>query len=196
MNTGKPWRDRWDDECNRCISQATTIPVWWRAPPPGIYKIKWDAALDSKKRKLGFGLIERDSNGHVHATASYSVDAWVEPVVAEALAALRAAEFCQNRGLERIILEGDSLQVVHALNKPRSNWNMHGQIVGDIKVVLRSFYSWEICHTKRGGNTAAHLLAKSGVHSDTDRVWVDCVPEYLREVVYSESSALLFSCYE
>jgi len=101
--------------------QATTIPVWWQAPPPGIYKINWDATLDSKKRKLGFGLIVWDSNGHVHAATSYSMDVWVEPVVAKALAALRAAKFCRSRGLERINLEGDSLQVVHALNKPRSN---------------------------------------------------------------------------
>jgi hypothetical protein len=37
----------------------------------------------------------------------------MEPVVAESLAALRAAEFSRNRGLERlIILEGDSLLVV------------------------------------------------------------------------------------
>jgi hypothetical protein len=66
---------------------------------------------------MGFGLIVRDPNGLVHSTASYSVDALMEPVVAEALAALGAAEFCRNWGLDKIILEGDSLQVDHALNK-------------------------------------------------------------------------------
>jgi ribonuclease HI len=45
----------------------------------------------------------------------------VEPVLAETLAALRAAEFCRNRGLQNIIMVGDSLQVVQALNKSGQN---------------------------------------------------------------------------
>jgi ribonuclease HI len=47
-------------------------------------------------------------------------------VVAEVYAALCAVEFCKNRGLTNIILEGDSLQVVIALQNPGLNWTMHG----------------------------------------------------------------------
>lgn len=98
---------------------------------------------------MGFGLIVRDTNGHMHAAACYTVEAWVEPVIAEALAALRAVEFCRNRGMDCIVLEGDSLQVVHALHQPDLIWNIHGQIMGDIQGLLRSFSSYEICHIKR-----------------------------------------------
>jgi hypothetical protein len=45
----------------------------------------------------------------VHAVACYIVDAWVEPVIAEALAALCVVEFCRNRGMGCIVLEGDLL---------------------------------------------------------------------------------------
>jgi hypothetical protein len=46
----------------------------------------------------------------VHAAACYTVlDAWVEPVIAEALAALCVVEFCRNRGMDLIALEGDLL---------------------------------------------------------------------------------------
>jgi hypothetical protein len=45
---------------------------------------------------------------------------------------------------------------------------------------------WEICHTKRSGNGAAHLLAKQGVFLDSGRTWFDCYPECVREIVASE----------
>jgi hypothetical protein len=81
--------------------------------------------------------------------------------------------------------------VVHALHQPGLIRNIHGQIPGDIRGILRSFSSsYEICHNKRGGNSAAHLLAKGGVHSATDSVWIDCLPDFLRDVVISESSTL------
>jgi hypothetical protein len=76
--------------------QGPNAAVCWQPPPPGTFKIKWDVALDSKKRKMGVGFIVRDSNGRVSAAASYSVDSLMEPAVVETLAALRAAEFCCN----------------------------------------------------------------------------------------------------
>jgi hypothetical protein len=60
----------------------------WRPPPPGVLKLNWDAALDSKKRKMGFGFLVRDSNGKVFDAVSCSVDSFGEPVVAESMAAL------------------------------------------------------------------------------------------------------------
>jgi hypothetical protein len=48
--------------------------------------------------------IVRDYNGQVHAAASFSLEARVNPVVAKAFVALRATAFCHNRGLVKIIL--------------------------------------------------------------------------------------------
>jgi trehalose-6-phosphatase len=58
---------------------------------------------------MGFGCIIRDYQGTVIAAASFPSDSLVEPVLAETLAALRAAKFCRNRGLQIFIMEGDSL---------------------------------------------------------------------------------------
>jgi ribonuclease HI len=74
----------------------------------------------------------------------------MDPVVAESFAALRAAEFSRNRGLQRIILEGDSLIVVQAINKPGLTWKLHGQLVADIKEVLWCFHFWKVIHTRQG----------------------------------------------
>jgi hypothetical protein len=89
-------------------------------------------------------------------------------------------------GLQRIILEGDSLQVVNTLKAEGLNWSISGQIVEDAKGVLRTFLSWQVYQTKREGNSSAHGLAKEAVHRVIDRVWIDSIPESIRDIVLSE----------
>jgi hypothetical protein len=39
----------------------------WKAPLPGMYKINWNVAIDSKNRRMGSGIIARDCEGQVIA---------------------------------------------------------------------------------------------------------------------------------
>jgi hypothetical protein len=95
--------------------QRSNEQVQWRPPPQNTYKVNWDAALDSVNQRMGVGVIVRDHMGRVIAARSTTVEFSSEPVVAEAIAALHAAEFSRDLGLPKIILEGDSLQVVNAV---------------------------------------------------------------------------------
>lgn len=112
-------------------------------------------------------------------------------MVAEATVALKVVEFHRNRGLHKIILEGNSLQMVNALNAVGPNCSIYRQIVADVQAILHTFWSWQVCHTKRGENFAAHGLAKEGVKHCMDRIWVDCIPEGIRELVLSEAHTLV-----
>jgi ribonuclease HI len=73
-----------------------------------------------------------------------------DPIIAESFATLRVVEFYRNRGFSHIILEGDSLIVVTALNNRDDNWRSrrYEQIMNDIDVVIYCFDSWQCCHTK------------------------------------------------
>jgi hypothetical protein len=88
-------------------------------------------------------------------------------------------------------VEGDSLQVVKAIKHKGVSWTMYGQIAENIKMVLRNCEYWEIRHTKRDGNRAAHLLAKKDACLDFDRVWFHCFPDCIRNIVTSELSFLV-----
>jgi len=101
------------------------------------------------------------------------------------LAALRAIKFCRNKGFSHIIVEGNSLIVVTALNNRDDNWRRYMQIMNDIDIVLHCFESWRVRHTKRGGNKAAHSLAKEGVLHGIDRVWLNVIPGFLLSVLNS-----------
>jgi hypothetical protein len=133
----------------------------------------------------------RDFQGKVQAAFCLPVNISVEPMLGEALAAFQMVEFCRIRGFIRIILEGDSLIVVKAINCTCENWSRYGNIIADIQAVLAGFLSWKTCHTKRKANSVAHILAQVGSHNTNQSTWIGCIPECIREVVLSESSSLI-----
>jgi ribonuclease HI len=172
-------------------SDVTHGDVFWKSPPTGLYKVNWDVAINFSDGKMGYGGIVRDFMGTVQAAFCFSVDFVAEPVVAESFAALHTVEFCKNRGFTRIILEGDSLLVVQAINCKEGNWRMHGNIIADIQEGLSGFHSWKTCHTKRRANSAAHILAQRGCRYNVNRTWIGCIPDCIRGVVISEIPSLI-----
>jgi ribonuclease HI len=169
---------------------CSSAVVRWKPPLPGCLKINWDTARDSHSRSIGFGLLVRNSNGLIYATGSLSMRTLMDPVAVKAFVALRALEFCRSRGYSNIMLEGDSLEVVKSINNSGLNWTRIGPIVSDIKEVMRSFSNWQVGHIKKEGNVIAHKLAKFGIQHGFDRIWLDCLPDCIREVVLSEFSTL------
>jgi hypothetical protein len=113
--------------------------VRWRPPLPGCLKINWNTARDSHSRSVGFSFIVWDSNGLIYASGSLSMKTLMDPIVAEAFAALRALEFCRNKCYSNIMLKGDSLEVVKSINNSGLNWTRNEPTVSDVKEVLRCF---------------------------------------------------------
>jgi ribonuclease HI len=164
----------------------------WCPPSIGFFKANWDAAINSKKGILGFGCIVWDVHGFVVAALSHSVIVMGNPEVAEALAALHTIEFCRNHGFNSIILEGDSLIVVNAINRVGLNWSFLENIILDIQTLLKEFLYWKVCYTPRGTNIAAHSLVKEGVIQGGNRIWLGCIPNCIKTIVLSECSSLVF----
>jgi len=126
----------------------------------------------------------------VVAAACHSVRFLTDPIIAELFVALRAVEFCRNRGFSHIILEGDSLIVITALNNKNDNWRRYGKIMNDIDVVLH-FDNWQCCQTKQGANKVDQRLAKEGVLHGIDRCWFNVIPDLLFSVLNSEKQSLV-----
>jgi hypothetical protein len=65
----------------------------------GFIKLNWDASVDRIGKKMGIGLIVRDHAGGVVVMACETKEFVDEPVVAEALAARRGVELCEEWGI-------------------------------------------------------------------------------------------------
>ena len=88
-------------------------------------------AVDGERKRIGMGAIVRNSDGGVIAMMCDTLDFIQDPTTAEALAARQAVELSLTLGIRKIILKGDSLQVVHALQSFAGGRSLYGLIVED-----------------------------------------------------------------
>lgn len=80
----------------------------------------------------------------------------------EAIACRKAVQFAKNLGLQKVIIEGDSLVVINALSQRPGCLSSYGNVIDDILVLADDFQSCEFRHVKRVCNVVANMLAKKG----------------------------------
>jgi hypothetical protein len=90
---------------------------------------------------MGLGIVGRDYNGQLCLAVTDCRRFITDPSTAEALAAWRLAEICVRLGFNEVILEGDSLEVVQALNRDEPVWGQYGSLVNDAKRLLQHGHS-------------------------------------------------------
>ncbi|GLT69088.1 hypothetical protein SLA2020_412670 [Shorea laevis] len=155
-------------------------------PPLGFVKVNWDAAVDSVNRRMGIGVIIRSSTGEVLATLSALKSYIINPLIAEATAALRAVTFSRDLGFPKVMLEGDALVIVQALQSPLCNFSSYGHLIEEARSHLNSLHSWRINHVRRHLNGAAHRLAKVALTLTEDQIHVAEVPQCISEIIAME----------
>jgi hypothetical protein len=99
-----------------------------------------------------------------------------DPATAEALAARRAVELSLSLGITQLILEGDSLQIVQAIQGISNAQYMYGIIVEDLKALLRGFINYKVIFVPREANGKAHKLAKLALSRGVNKVWREDFP--------------------
>jgi hypothetical protein len=150
---------RWEDDTQSIRSPVQSSSVW-SAPSDGWIKVNWDASLDTQQKVLGISLIARDNLGRVKASMCYAQKYLLDPTAAEAFGARLGAEFCRRMGFDPIYLEGDTHEVVRALNSEKGSLCPFGSIIIDAHTVLAGFQSWKVNFVGKRGNKTAHYLAK------------------------------------
>ena len=86
----------------------------------------------------------------------------------------RGVHLAWDLGLKQIILESVSLTVVNSLREhsliPSS---IHKVVEGTVLRNLRCFDAWEVSHTRRGSNSAAHVFARHAKSVTECIIWVE-----------------------
>ncbi|KAK7860553.1 hypothetical protein CFP56_036752 [Quercus suber] len=101
---------------SEAVTRGAVAPVRWFRPPDGFYKVNFDAALFENLGCAGIGVAVRDSVGAIIAALSQRIPLPLPVEMAEAMAARRAVLFVQELCLSKVLVEGDCLRVVSALN--------------------------------------------------------------------------------
>jgi hypothetical protein len=118
--------------------KPTPTTVKWRKPSSGWIKFNWDATIDLERLRMGIGIIARDHSGTVLAAVSSLMLGITDPTTTEAVATWKMAEACVSLGYSKVILEGDSLEIVNSLQKDGCCWSRYSTMINDAKVLLDS----------------------------------------------------------
>ncbi|XP_059441827.1 uncharacterized protein LOC132174149 [Corylus avellana] len=150
--------------------------VKWQPPPANMVKMNWDAAVNVKEKRVGLGLIARDSTR--------------DPITAESMAALHAVLFSKEMSFGNVLFEGDAMQVIKMIDSKGPCFSSYGQFIEGIKLELRGVENARFLHVLRDANNAAHVLAKLASTHVIFSTWLGNTPSSIGDIVRREQSLL------
>ncbi|KAK7819513.1 hypothetical protein CFP56_040197 [Quercus suber] len=133
------------------------------------------------KRKVGLGVIIRDSNGMVIATLSSPMVGPLSALETETKALETGLHFALDIGIRDAVFENDALEVINAvlgLATPSSSTQF---IVDGIHQQACMFRSCCFTHNKRQGNVLAHMLAQYSKSLASYVAWVESCPSHIEQ---------------
>jgi len=112
-------QESWDVKDHPNRSRVTHTRQTWTLPSEGFYKINFDGAIFESSGRAGLGVVVRDVEGMIIAALSQNILLPSSVDSVEALAARRAIILAQEISLTQVVVEGDSMKVIAAINSPK-----------------------------------------------------------------------------
>ena len=160
-----------------------SLPQQWQPPDEVTFKVNFDDAVFKSCNQAGLGVIVRDWRGEAIGALSTSVPTTQTIVELEAFTCHRVVLFAMELGLQDVVFEGDSLQVIQALNLDSTDHLTYGHILEDIRTHVAALSSFEFIFNTRHCNVVADALAKKAKNCRETRVWTDFMPEDIASLV-------------
>ena len=100
-------------------------------------------------------------------------------------------EFALEYGFREMVVEGDNLSVMSALELKKSLSSRVGHIIQHVLCLPNGFRWSQVQFTKRNANTVTHLLASYAKQLSHDVIWTEESPRpVLREIIGSFGSTI------
>ncbi|KAG2701613.1 hypothetical protein I3760_06G053700 [Carya illinoinensis] len=149
---------RVEGEISTTNRQKQFWKIHWQPPPEGTIKLNVDGANFHKENTAGVGIILRDSEG----------------------------KFCIHLGLQALSIEVEFLLLVKDTTKSEPSSSILGNIVIDIKQLMKGIPNCSIPHINREDNQAAHKLARFARNVENTSVWWDSGPSCIQQVLWTD----------
>ena len=138
------------------------------------------------------GVIVRDWRGETIGALSTSVPTAQTVVKLEALACRQAMLFAVELGLQDVVFEGDSLQVIQTLNLDGTDHLTYGHIFKDIRIQVAALSSFEFIFNTRHCNIVADALAKKVKNCRETRIWTDFMLKDIASLIIFDIHSVVF----
>ena len=131
----------------------------------------------------GIEVAIRHSTGEIIAALSQRIRLPHSVEMVEAMAARRIIVFAREMSLSKVVVEGDCLRVVSALNAFVCCNTLNGNVIEGTHRWCCQFLHCQFQHVRRRGNMLTHTLTKRVVSFANYNVWVEELPSNL-EIVF------------
>lgn len=165
----------------------------WRKSEGSRCKANFDAAYEARKQKMGVGIVIKDSNGDVLALISAPKYYVASPFIVESNALWKAMEMCNELGFRDVIFEGDAKAIIDVVNSEEDDESWRGQIIEDIKKIVRQREWWSVAFVHREGNVVAHQLAKLALQNEEEICWIEDGPSNIHRLIVHDKECNEFS---
>lgn len=82
-------------------------------------------------------------------------------------------QFTVDLGFQEVIVESDSLSTINLVREAAQSIRPICSLLSDIDIFKLDFRTISFCFVKRQANEPAHMLAKCGLGSLTDLIWIE-----------------------
>ena len=152
----------------------------WSPPFPPNVKLNFDVAIGDEGTSLA--VVCRDHKAKVLFVWTDLIDS-TDHLLAEASAAHLAVRKIHEAGFSSVILEGDSLLVIQAIQSiPNAQLWAIDNVIFYIKSILTNFSFWLASHVYRELNTAAHSVARWALNCKCSGTFpISSIPAFVLE---------------
>ncbi|GLJ15802.1 hypothetical protein SUGI_0260510 [Cryptomeria japonica] len=163
--------------------------IRWKAPLEGWLKLNFDGACRGNPGVFGFGVVIRNGDGEL-VLGSYGSLGVATNNEAKIWALLEGLNLCVSNDLSKIIIEGDSLVIIHGIIKKGFGSRNLNKWVPCISWLLNDISHYEIIHTYKEANRVADCVANFGADIPQGTVTFDLhsVPGPVRDLIQSDFS--------
>ena len=109
----------------------------WKPPPESAFKLNFDAAVFFEVNRFSVGAIIRNYKGEIMATMSARGPAVYSNEEGGLLACRKVTEFGIDVGFSKLVIERDNVNVIKAISLQTTNLSLLGNVVDNIKHLIR-----------------------------------------------------------
>ncbi|KAI5327441.1 hypothetical protein L3X38_026837 [Prunus dulcis] len=114
----------------------------------------------------------------------------LSPKAFEALAMLAGCQMTIDAGFTRMIIESDCLEMINAVNQTEFDMSMEGELIEELKELLRRFVFVSLQHQPRTCNFVTHQLAKFTLSCNEICYWMEEGPSWLHSYLQNDLRSL------